>query len=228
MDVDGTLYRQSKVRWRMALELLTAPAVSDSLKEGINVIQTIWTFRKVREELRGWEAEGGVLDEEQYRLTADRLKSSTEDVQRIVSTWIYQRPLRHLHNARYPGLVDFLERASEHALILGVFSDYPAEEKLSALQIRRYFESVTCATDRAINRFKPHAAGFERFCQQHELRPGEVLYVGDRYDVDARGAENAGMRCAIVSTKVPHGAAAGCTFVVSSYQELSDKLLPAV
>ena len=55
-----------------------------------------------------------------------------------------------------------------------------------------------CATDPEINAFKPYPKGFLHACTLWGLRPEEVLYVGDRPEVDAVGALNAGMPCVIL------------------------------
>jgi FMN phosphatase YigB (HAD superfamily) len=54
------------------------------------------------------------------------------------------------------------------------------------------------ATDPEINAFKPQPKGFLHACALWGLPPAEVLYVGDRPEVDAIGAVNAGMPCALL------------------------------
>ena len=56
-----------------------------------------------------------------------------------------------------------------------------------------------------INAFKPHPHGFLHACERWGLQPEEVLFVGDREDVDARGARNAGMPCALVGSQESRG-----------------------
>ena len=59
--------------------------------------------------------------------------------------------------------------------------------------------AALCATDPEINAFKPYPKGFLHACTLWGLRPEEVLYVGDRPEVDAVGALNAGMPCVILA-----------------------------
>jgi FMN phosphatase YigB (HAD superfamily) len=92
----------------------------------------------------------------------------------------------------------FLEHKGIQA---GVFSDYPVLGKLRALGLYERISLALCATDPAINAFKPHPQGFLRACAIWGLCPDEVLYVGDRPEVDAVGAAMAGMPCAILSTR---------------------------
>jgi len=76
---------------------------------------------------------------------------------------------------------------------LGVFSDYSPGAKLEALGIRDLVGLELAATDPGINAFKPHAAGFIRACTEWGVAPGEVLFVGDREELDGVGARAAGM-----------------------------------
>jgi FMN phosphatase YigB (HAD superfamily) len=78
-----------------------------------------------------------------------------------------------------------------------------------------------CATVPAINAFKPHPRGFEEACARLGLEPSEVLYVGDRAEVDGVGARAAGMRCAIVSGG-KHGRDPGGTLPLASFASLTE------
>jgi putative hydrolase of the HAD superfamily len=80
-----------------------------------------------------------------------------------------------------------------------VFSDYPAEDKLRALGLGDHFDVVVSAVDPDVGAFKPDARGFLVAAGRWNLQAGEVLYVGDRPDVDARGAAAAGMPCAVLT-----------------------------
>ncbi|MGA5562980.1 HAD family hydrolase [Streptomyces platensis] len=65
------------------------------------------------------------------------------------------------------------------------------ERKLAALGIRTRFEAVFCADE--LGCAKPAAEAFTGACQALGLTPGEVVYVGDRLDIDALGARDAGL-----------------------------------
>ena len=52
-----------------------------------------------------------------------------------------------------------------------------------------------------IDAMKPHPNGFLRATEIWQVLPRHVLYVGDRTSVDAAGAANAGMMCAIVGAR---------------------------
>ncbi|MGW1793938.1 HAD family hydrolase [Streptomyces tubercidicus] len=65
------------------------------------------------------------------------------------------------------------------------------ERKLAALGIRPHFEAVFCADE--LGHAKPAAEAFNAACQALGLTPGEVVHIGDKLDIDALGARDAGL-----------------------------------
>ncbi|GAU65631.1 putative hydrolase [Streptomyces sp. NBRC 110611] len=65
------------------------------------------------------------------------------------------------------------------------------ERKLAALGIRDRFEAVLCADE--LGHAKPAPEAFQAACAALALRPAEVVYVGDRLDIDGLGARDAGL-----------------------------------
>ncbi|BAU86325.1 hydrolase [Streptomyces laurentii] len=65
------------------------------------------------------------------------------------------------------------------------------DHKLRALGVRDRFEAVLCAAELGVA--KPAAEAFHAACTALGLAPGEVAYVGDQPDIDARGATEAGL-----------------------------------
>jgi HAD superfamily hydrolase (TIGR01549 family) len=192
-DLDGTLYRQAPLRRRMAAELLASPLAGPL--SALRAARGVALFRRTRETLR---AEPGGVGRLQYALPAERLGVDPAVVEGWVREWIHERPLRHLRRLRAAGLEELLDALAGRGLRFGVFSDYPARDKLEALGVGGRFDPVLCATDPEIDAFKPNPRGFLRACELWGLDPRQVLYVGDRADVDAEGARRAGMPCVLV------------------------------
>jgi FMN phosphatase YigB (HAD superfamily) len=206
-DVDGTLYHQGPLRLCMAMELGALPlrASPASARRTWGVLRT---FRRVREELRGLGAADAPLERLQFERVAERLAMEVDEVEAVVSEWIFRRPLKYLRHCRRAGIDDLLGYLGTRRIPAGVFSDYPAREKLEALRVAERISLVACATDGEINAFKPHPRGFVWACRRWGLEPAEVLYVGDRAEVDAPGAARAGMPCVILGRRLglaPHG-----------------------
>lgn len=198
-DFDGTLYGQSPLRALMALELMSIPLLKGSWHSATQTWTTIAEFRRVREALRDVSTPSGSLTDLQFAETARRVRREQHEVEQCVAEWIARRPLKYLRYTRRTGLVSLLRYLEANRIPAGVLSDYPVAEKLEALGLAGRFSVLICATDPDVNAFKPHPAGFLRACDLWGLPPYQVLYVGDRPDVDATGAAAAGMPCAIVA-----------------------------
>ncbi len=86
--------------------------------------------------------------------------------------------------------LDLLAGEYRHA-VLSNSSLLNQERKLRVLGVRDRFEVMLCAADLGVS--KPAAAAFHAACEALGLPPGEVMYVGDQPDIDARGAVEAGL-----------------------------------
>jgi HAD superfamily hydrolase (TIGR01549 family) len=200
-DVDGTLYHQQRLRACMALELAAASLTLRSIASAARVTRILRTYRTIHEDMRLRSIRGISLAEFQLAETAARLGISPQEVSAVVTEWMLRRPLKYLRWCRRSGLVPRLDELRRLGVHLGVLSDYPAREKLVSLGVAGSFMHVLCTTDAEINALKPDPRGFRRACELWNLTPQEVLYVGDRPDVDARGAVAAGVRCAVVGRR---------------------------
>lgn len=193
-DLDGTLYDQRPLRRRMALEL--AASVLTSPLSASQRIRALQAFRHAQETLR--HATQGVRAESQLVLAAERSGVPVATLQRWVEEWMFTRPLKHLPGCLADGTVELLDWLTARAIPVGVFSDYAVGAKLRALGLDRYVSLTLCATDEGIEAFKPHPRGFQEACRRWSLAPSEVLFVGDRIEVDAVGATAAGMPSVII------------------------------
>jgi FMN phosphatase YigB (HAD superfamily) len=218
-DLDGTLYRQKRMRTLMALEL-----AASVLKRPLRAPVAWWVlseFRKAQERLRGAETNRGAAID-QLELTARRTGMPVDRVEAIVTEWMVERPLRHLPRCRAEGLTQLLDFLISRRIPVGVFSDYPPQRKLEALGVAGRFSVVLCSADPEIGRFKPHPRGFLLASSRWQLDPSEVLVVGDRIDADAAGAAAAGMPCVIIGRPTPRESGEFVSFV--SLERLRDAL----
>ncbi|MFD6974915.1 HAD family hydrolase [Streptomyces sp. NPDC059979] len=65
------------------------------------------------------------------------------------------------------------------------------DPKLRHLGLRDRFEVLVCAVELGVS--KPEAEAFLAACEALGLPPGDVAYVGDQPEIDARGARDAGL-----------------------------------
>jgi FMN phosphatase YigB (HAD superfamily) len=190
-DLDGTLYDQPQLRRRMAVELLRWILANPFRWREVKILSA---FRKLREGRRSERK--CALEAAQYRWTAEHLGMDQADVRRVVGEWIFSRPLKHLDACRPPGLKELFCRLQQQGIKIGVFSDYPVAEKLAALGLSA--DVCACATDAAIDCFKPDPAGLKSLCAMLKVEPSECVHMGDRKEIDELCARACGCESIIL------------------------------
>jgi beta-phosphoglucomutase-like phosphatase (HAD superfamily) len=195
-DVDGTLYDQRRLRLRMLITLgkTLGPKTLGPHREGWRTLKALRAFRKHRE---SDAAKGAVATLDfQYDWVARRTRLTPEVVQAAVENWIFRQPLIHLEICRYSGVRRLFNTLRSRGIMIGVFSDYPAAEKLTALGLAA--DCVVCSTDEGVRRLKPDPRGLLLCCQVLGVKPEKALYIGDRDTVDGGCARRAAVPYLIV------------------------------
>ncbi|SER79203.1 HAD family hydrolase [Natrinema salaciae] len=93
-----------------------------------------------------------------------------------------------------PGVVETIDRLADRDLHVGVISDVDDAEGRTMLErfgVREQFDSIT--TSEEVGRTKPDPAMFETALEKAGVDPGRSLMIGDRYDHDVKGADDAGL-----------------------------------
>jgi len=219
-DVDGTMYRQGRVRRAMVWRLLRAHVTQPH--RGLLTLRVLHAYRRAQEVMRALPKEDGDLAERQLLLASKWTGVSREVVRSCVGRWMEQEPLEIVARSRREGLLEFLSAAIERGLRLGVFSDYPPDAKLAAMGIAHLFDVTTSAQDPDVQQFKPSSRGLEVTIHRLGVGNHEALYVGDRPEIDALAASGAAVACAIMGR--PGVVGRRGWFAVSDYRELKDAI----
>jgi len=190
-DVDGTLYRQRPLRLRMGRDMVLHAVA----KWDLNAISVVSAYRRIRERLAAEEA----VDFERVLIaeTAKAASMSPERVQTIVAEWIETRPLRYLRSCLFSGVPQLFAGLQRAGKKIGIFSDYPATEKLAAMGLAAHH--VVAAND--VGLLKPHARGLESLMAAASATARDTLFIGDRVDRDGVAGQRAGVRTLIRSSK---------------------------
>jgi putative hydrolase of the HAD superfamily len=190
-DVDGTLYKQLPLRLRMARDML----IHSVAKCDRNAISVVSAYRRIRERLGVEE----VVDFERVLVaeTAKATSTSPERVNEIVSEWIETRPLRYLKGCLFSGVPQLFAGLRRAGKKIGIFSDYPATEKLAAMALAAHH--VVAASE--VGLLKPHARGLQSLMAAAGAAPCETLFIGDRADRDGVAGQRAGVRVLIRSSR---------------------------
>lgn len=186
IDLDGTLYRPRPVKLAMAAQLGLF---------GWRALETIRAFRKQHEIIRAeaLEAEGDPFGF-QLRRTAEVLGTTPESVEAVIRDWMVRRPgpwLRRFRRAELLAeIAEFRAAGGRTALV----SDYPAREKLRAMNVEGLFEVVIASGEAGgPEQLKPAPDGYLTAARALEVEPGDCLVIGDRDDADGEAARAAGM-----------------------------------
>lgn len=194
-DVDGTLYNQAPLRWRMVRDMCLQAVASFSLATPT----VIRHYRQLREELGDKETRG--FERELIAVTAAKAHCPETLVRKLVEEWINLRPLPYLAACRYPGVDRLFDALHRSGKTVGVVSDYPAMAKLAAMHL--HADIVISATDLNIGVLKPNPKGLVELMRQASVAPECTLFIGDRIDRDGFAAQRAGVRCLIRASR-PH------------------------
>jgi HAD superfamily hydrolase (TIGR01549 family) len=191
VDVDGTLYRQSPVRYRMFMRLLKQTVVRP--RDMYQVWRALQAYRNAQETMRETCPQCADLAAEQVRTAAAACGLSNDIMAMHVGTWMETAPLDLLQASRRADVWDCLRKAKQHGLQLGVWSDYPAAAKLHAMDGEGMFDVVVCAQDHDVARFKPDPRGLEVALAKLGVAGTDAVYIGDRPEVDGLAALRAGV-----------------------------------
>lgn len=193
-DLDGTLYDQRCLRRHMVRALATHCLRHPG---DLGVVRVIAAYRRAREELADEETAG--IRARQYSRPAARLGLQPVEVERVVRLWMHERPLQYLARCRHPHIGSLFRELKEGGKEVGILSDYPAAEKLAALDLAA--DVLIAATDPEVDRLKPHPAGLQRILEQTRVSPEECLLIGDRQDRDGECARRLGVPYLIKSRR---------------------------
>jgi len=190
-DLDGTLYRQGPLRLRMGRDMVLHTVATCDL----NAISVVRAYRRIRERLATEE----VVDFDRVLIaeTAKATSMPPERVHAIVSEWIERRPLRYLRSCLFSGVPQLFAGLQRAGKKIGIFSDYPATEKLAAMGLMAHH--VVAASD--VGLLKPHARGLQSLMAAARASARETLFIGDRADRDGVAGQRAGVRVLIRSSK---------------------------
>jgi len=185
-DLDGTLYDQRPLRLKITSALIFR---FFTLRTQWTDIKIISEFRKQRELHKGYHSP--TLINEQYQWCADVMKIPVEKVKKVVEFYMYLFPLKFLKNYLYPGAIDFLNWLRKENILIAVYSDFPVDDKLKAMEIKA--DLTLYSAHDPVNCMKPTKTGLQYICNKLNIAPENAVYIGDRNDTDGESARMAGV-----------------------------------
>ncbi len=181
VDLDDTLYRVQRLRviWRLRH------------KRGL-LVALVAAREKLRHEspFEGPEH----LDAREAELVAPAFGMTRQAAAEALQQLRSALPAALAEDARpFPGVRAALEAAAAQGLRIGVLSDYDPIEKLRYLGLSDLPWAATLGAEQ-LGVLKPHPRAFHEIAAAMGVDRRRVVHVGDREDLDVRGALGSGMR----------------------------------
>ncbi|KAA9325870.1 HAD family hydrolase [Hymenobacter busanensis] len=212
-DVDGTLYPQAPLRRKMLVDLVRFYALRPWRLQEMLMLRR---FRAEREKRPAYAA--GDLANAQYAWCAAGTSYTIPEIKQVVERWMLRHPNQYLAGCMYPGTAAFFAALQAYGIKIGIYSDYPAHDKLAAMGLPA--DAVVSSTDAAVDRLKPDPRGLLYLAAQFDLAPEECLFIGDRPELDGLCAARAGMPFLLVDP----APAAGMPFFHQLHHQLTSQV----
>jgi HAD superfamily hydrolase (TIGR01549 family) len=151
----------------------------------IKEILVVRYFRKIRENENLLKNKN--FKDVQYELASNKFKISVEETKSIIDFWLMKKPLKYLNLCKDKDLGKIIDTLHEKKIKIIVYSDYPALEKVKALNIKADY--IYSSQDENILSLKPSPKALEYINKNLNLSFSDMLIVGDRYEKDGKLAE---------------------------------------
>ncbi|MDR0321323.1 MAG: HAD family hydrolase [Treponema sp.] len=194
-DLDGTLYPN----YRLNIKLI--PFV---LREG----RLLAAFGKTRTIIRREQKNGSPTQASFYdyqaEITAKLLNVEAQPLKEKIERLIYKDwELLFKKIKLFKHVNETLDALKKMGLKMGLLSDFPPQTKLEYLGISGGWDAVLCSEQ--CGALKPHPISFTKLAANMGLPPEKILYVGNSYSYDVKGAASVGMRTAWIKNPLVLG-----------------------
>jgi len=183
-DLDNTL-----IDFLTMKKKCTQAAVSAMIKAGLNM-----DHKKAFSLMFEMYKKHGIEDQTIYQKF---LKKYTKKIDyKILSAGIIAyRKVKVTQVIPYPGVKETLTKLKNKKLKLGILTDAPRLQawlRLTEMSLVKYFDLVLGYED--THKKKPSTAPFQKALNKMQLKPEEVIFIGDNPRRDIPGAKKLGMK----------------------------------
>ena len=179
LDLDGTLYFQYGVQTIMGLRLLLY-YIFHLWK--FSELLAIMYYRKIRE-----QSVEGIVDK-QFFIVAKKYDIPVEKLTLLIDKWLFQKPLCLLPLFKDYRLAKIIDNCKRQGGEIIIFSDYPTEAKMKALNIN--YDKSYDSTHPDIRVLKPDPKGLYFIIKENGFEKEEILFIGDRDSKDGACARS--------------------------------------
>ena len=170
-DLDDTLYMENEF-------------VEYGLKNAANVAETVYGIVNANEKIRSLyqESKANVFDR---LVNAEKIKDKEIAVAGLVKAYRNCEPKSLRCN---PGVLDLLKTLKKKEMHMGIITDGFADvqkSKIKALGIQEYIDKIVITDELGgVQCRKPNPIGFEKMLKMLDVKPQEMVYIGDNPNKD--------------------------------------------
>ena len=170
-DLDDTLYMENEF-------------VEYGLKNAANVAETVYGIVNANEKIRSLyqESKANVFDR---LVNAQKIKDKEIAVAVLVKAYRNCEPKSLRCN---PGVLDLLKTLKKKEMHMGIITDGFADvqkSKIKALGIQEYIDKIVITDELGgVQCRKPNPIGFEKMLKMLDVKPQEMVYIGDNPNKD--------------------------------------------
>ena len=178
-DIDGTLYRESKLNIRIIPHFLSH-------------IIFFSKYGLARKELRRQDYYPD-FNKAQAELMGKYLKCSPEEAQKKLDKIVYTG-LKHYFTKfkACRNALELIKRLKEAGVKIAVLSDFPPEQKGDIWGIKKDCDLLL--SSELIGALKPSSKPFEELSEKLEVPVERILYIGNSHAYDVAGPKKLGMK----------------------------------
>lgn len=182
-DIDGTLYPDRQLYLRL-------------LPYFLKNFRFFVKYNKVRHILHR-TAPLPDFFEYQARLLAGLMKIPVAQAHSRINETIYEGLKPYFLKVKpFPHIVETIDAFKNAGLKVAILSDFPPEQKGDLWGLKSKFDCILGSEK--CGALKPSMYPFGILAQKLNLKPHEILYVGNSIKSDIRGARDAGMKTAYI------------------------------
>ena len=170
-DLDDTLYMENEF-------------VEYGLKNAANVAETVYGIVNANEKIRSLyqESKANVFDR---LVNAEKIKDKEIAVAGLVKAYRNCEPKSLRCN---PGVLYLLKTLKKKEMHMGIITDGFADvqkSKIKALGIQEYIDKIVITDELGgVQCRKPNPIGFEKMLKMLDVKPQEMVYIGDNPNKD--------------------------------------------
>lgn len=192
LDFDGTLYYQFPVRVVMGCWLVLYYLLHPfRIKELLLILE----YRKIRNNLPGIEFQDDYPSDYFIKILCKKYHKEPNDVINIVKSWTETKPCNFIYKFQRNRLIKTIKEYQSKGVLMVVYSDNPLQKKIKAVS---FIPDYCFDSDHPFIRcMKPNAKGLNniiKFFGKRGNKPEDILFIGDRDDLDGICAKNAGIK----------------------------------